>query len=131
MTLTVIDVFNFRFYSNWHTNRPGFQLEYSTIALFTDCGGDYTNASGILTSPSYPNPYPHLADCIYLISQPTGTYVNISFINMDVNCHAAGPDYIEMRDGGSEDSPLMGKLCGDRSNVPNFMQTTQNHLRIR
>ena len=134
MTLTHIDVFTFRFLSDSSRNRPGFQLEYSTIALFTDCGGDYTNESGILTSPSYPNPYPRMADCVYLISQPNGTYVNISFISMDVNCqerYSTGPDYIEMRDGNSEDSPVMGIFCGDGSNVPAFMQTTQNHLRIR
>ena len=133
MSLTLIDVFTFRFHSNQYYDNAnnGFQLEYSTMELFTDCGGNYTNASGILTSPSYPNPYPHLADCTYLLSQPNGTFVNVSFISMDVSCHAAGPDYIEMRDGGSEDSPLMRKLCGDRSNVPNFMQTTQNNLRIR
>ena len=84
-----------------------------------------------MTSPSYPNPYPHLADCVYLIIQPIGTYINVSFISMDVNCHAAGSDYIEMRDGSSEDSPLMGKVCGNISVVPAFMQTTQNFLRIR
>ena len=101
---------------------------------FTDCGGTYTNASGIVTSPSYPNTYPPLAHCIYLISQPDGTYVNISFIDMDVICQESysTSDYIDIRDGSSEDSPLMmGKLCGNGSNVPSFIQTTQNHLRIR
>ena len=133
MTLTLIDVFTFRFHSDYDINRPGFQIEYSTIALFTDCGGSYTNASGILTSPSYPNPYPHPAECIYLISQPIGTFVNISFISMDVNCQKthSSYDYIEMRDGNSESSPLMGRFCGNESDVPAFMQTTQNHLRIR
>ena len=73
-----------------------------------------------------------MADCVYLISQPNGTYVNISFVSMDLICHsAAGSDFIEMRDGNSGDSPLMGRFCGNGSNVPDFMQTTQNFLRIR
>ena len=136
MTLTLIDVFTFRFHSDdddYDAGNNGFQLEYSTMELFTDCGGNYTNANGVLTSPSYPNPYPRLADCIYLISQPIGTYVNISFITMDVNCQKrySTSDYIEMRDGNSEDSPVMRRFCGDGSNVPTFMQTTQNHLRMR
>ena len=116
-----------------HTNFPRPIIFLPTVA-FTTCGGSYMNASGILTSPSYPNPYPRLADCIYLISQPNGTFVNISFISMDVNCqerYSTGPDYIEMSDGDSEDSPFMGRLCGDGSNVPSIMQTTQNHLMIR
>ena len=133
MTFSLIDMYTFRFHSSSSENRPGFQIEYSTIALFTDCGGDYTKESGILTSPSYPNPYPHLAECIYLISQPIGTYVNASFITMDVKCHEtySTSDYIEMRDGNSEDSPVMGRFCGKGSNVLTVMQTTQNYLRIR
>ena len=113
-------------------------MEYHTLELFTECGGIYSNSSGILTSPSYPNPYPYMADCVYLISQPNGTYVNISFLNMDIDCQKFGnisedfkSDYIEMRDGNSEDSPLMGIFCGDSNNVPDFMITTQNHLRLR
>ena len=133
MTLILIDVFTFRFHSDSRNNAPGFQLEYSSIALLTDCGGNYTNASGLLTSPSYPNQYPLLAHCIYLISQPNGTYVNISFISMDVNCQKthSSHDYIEMRDGKTEDSPLMQKFCGNESEVPAFIQTTQNHMLLR
>ena len=100
---------------------------------FTDCGGNYTNASGVLTSPSYPNPYPPGRDCIYLISYPNGKYVSISLISMDIDCHEfySTSDYIEVRDGNSKDSPQMGRFCGDGNNVPAFMQTTQNHMRIR
>ena len=77
-----------------------------------------------------------MADCVYLISQPNGTYVNISFLSMDIDCQKVQTsdglkaDYIEMRDGNSEDSPLMARFCGNGSKVPEFMQT-QNHLRIR
>ena len=69
---------------------------------FGKCGGTITNPNGLLTSPSYPYKYPHKAQCIYLISQPNGTYVNISFISMDVKCqerYSPGQNYIEMRDG--------------------------------
>ena len=114
------------------TNGKGFHIEYSTTVLrpFTACGGNYSNASGVI-SFSHPNPYPHLADCVYLISQPNGTYINISFLSMDIDCQGTPSDYIEMRDGYSEDSPLMARFCGNGSNVPNFMLATQTHLRIR
>ena len=101
------------------------------MELFTACGGNYSNINGIMSSPSYPNDYPELADCVYLISQPNGTYVNISFLTMDVDCQGITSDFIEIRDGKMEESPLMGRFCGNGSNVPDFMQTTQNHLRIR
>ena len=86
---------------------------------------------------TYPNPYPNGASCVYLISQPVGTYVNISFLSMDIDCQKVQTsgglkaDYIELRDGYSEDSPIMAKICGNGSNVPIVIMTTQNHLRIR
>ena len=97
------------------------------------CGGNYNNASGFMMSPSYPSPYPQMADCIYLISQPNGTYVNITFPHMDILCEDmySTSDYIEIRDGNSSDSPVMGIFCGNNSNVPSFIQATKNHVRIR
>ena len=64
----------------------GFHFEYKALQPLTECGGNYLNASGVLSSPSHPNPYPDLADCVYLISQPIGNYVNISFLSMDIDC---------------------------------------------
>ena len=112
-------------------NGAGFILEYKTLKLFTQCWGNYSDASGVLSSPLHPNPYPDMADCVYLISQPNGTYVNISFLSMDVDCRGISSDFIELRDGNSGDSPLMERFCGNGSNVPDFIQTTQNNLRIR
>ena len=125
--------FHCRFIPKDDESGKGFKIEYNVIEKFTDCGGNYSYTSGILNSPLHPDPYPGMATCIYLISQPNGTYVNISFLNMDIVCQdlALGSDYIEMRDGISEDSPLMGKFCGNGSDVPTFMQTTQSSLMIR
>lgn len=120
-----------RFVSDYGTNADGFQMEYNTLELFTECGGTYLNASGILTSPSQQDRYHKMVDCVYLISQSNGTYVNISVMSMDINCNSSVSGYIEMRDGNSEDSPLMGKWCGNDSDIPAFMQTTQSYLRIR
>ena len=122
---------DFRFHSSEWMAGAGFHIEYKALQTFTACGGNFSNASGVLSSFSYPNPYPDLADCVYIISQPNGTYVNISFLSMDIDCQGTPSDYIEMRDGYSEDSPFMARYCGNGSDVPDFMQTTQNHLRIR
>ena len=125
---------DFRFISDDWGNGRGFQIQYNTLQLFTKCGGFYSNSSGVLSSPSYPNEYPEMAECVYLITQPSGTYVNISFLSVDVDCQEiySRSDFIEMRDGNSEDSPLMeGRFCGNVSIVPDCIMTTQNHLRIR
>ena len=51
---------------------------------------------------------------------------------MDIDCDDNDliSDYIEIRDGLYDDSPLMGRFCGNGSKAPNFM-ITQNYLRIR
>ena len=123
----------FRFHSGPYGNSKGFHIEYKAMPnwLYTACGGNYSNASGAISSPSYPDDYPEQADCIYLISLQNGMVVNIDFHTMDIDCQGSPSDYIEMRDGNSENSPLMARLCGNGSNIPDIIQTTQNHLRIR
>ena len=120
----------YRFQSNYAGNGNGFEIVYNAFN-FT-CNGHYYNQSGILTSPLYPNAYP-TADCVYLISQPDGKFVNISILNFDIDCQGvnSASDFLEMRDGDSEDSPLMGRFCGEKVEAPACIQTTQNHLRIR
>ena len=118
----------------------GFQLEYKSTNvsyskwsyMVDDCqGGDYfSTTGGIITSPSYPDYYPNNADCIYAISQPTGTVILLNFLSMDIEggwCY----DYLEIRDGPSADSPLLSKLCGNKWSHPAPIQSSQNHLRIR
>ena len=50
---------------------------------------------------------------------------------MDIHCPSWGSDYIEMRDGKNDYSPLMRTFCGSGSNVLGHIQTIQNFLRIR
>ena len=115
----------------WEVTKSSIFLQVLYFTAVSSCGGNHTQASGLLTSPSYPNLYPIGRDCIYLISQPNGTYINVTFINMDISCHASGSDNIEMRDGITEDSPLIVSFCGNLNNTPGYLQTTQNNLWIR
>ena len=100
-----------------------------------ECGGNYTDGSGLISSPSYPEEYPRLSDCTYLIAQPSGLLVNVSINDVDMSCHkySGWSDFIEFRDGDSESSPLMVRFCGGDSivPVPAFMTTTGNYLRVR
>ena len=112
------------------------------------CGGSFTTPNGILTSPSYPDNYPANADCIYTISQPTGTVILLNILSIDtdfhvydyddysdyhqyggVTCH----DYLEIKDGASEQSPLIDDYCGDGTTVslPINIQTTQNNAWLK
>ena len=88
---------------------------------FQDCGGTYSNRSGVITSPSFPGQYPYNADCHYEIVKPIGTYINLNITYMDIEtwpgletvCQLRTGDYLEIRDGLSDDSPLIGQFCGN------------------
>ena len=94
----------------------------------TLCGGNYSGMSGVIRSPWHPEQYPPARDCIYLVSQPSGTNIQITINSVDINCDG---DYLEMRDGHSAESPVMLRYCGNGPNIPSSMQTTQNFLWIR
>jgi len=43
------------------------------------CGGVYTQQSGNLTSPYYPDRYPNNKECVYVIRQPEGSTITLAF----------------------------------------------------
>ena len=94
----------------------------------------YNTLSDVITSPSFPNDYPHDTDCTYIISQPNGTIISLTFEVIDIpqvggesDCSS---DWLEIRDGGSENSPIIGKYCQYYENPPS-LQSTQNRMWIR
>ncbi|XP_050407117.2 cubilin, partial [Patella vulgata] len=97
------------------------------------CGGTFTESSGTLQSPSYPNSYPHNKECVYLINQPAGYRVVLTFSGFDIEgATSAGScnyNYVEIRNGGGADSPVLGKFCGTQ--VPAVQQSTQNLMWIK
>ena len=78
---------------------------------------------------------------MYIISGSEDTYVDLVILtfNLDtvdpyggslVTCRGLGTyDYVELRDGASETSPLIAKLCG--KDKPKLLHSTQNKMWIR
>ena len=123
-----------RFVSKYFANGAGFKLRYDFTDVshwsynFGSCGGNFTTPNGFLTSPSYPNSYPNYADCIYTISQPTGTVILLKFLSIAIEYRGndCDSDYLDIREGLTSDAPLLDRLCG--SEIPDLIQTSQNHL---
>ncbi|XP_053408750.1 cubilin-like isoform X2 [Mercenaria mercenaria] len=120
-----------KFHSDSSVNTGnGFHITYAAVAADAGCGGTFTDESGILISPNYPNPYNHDAQCVWIVRVNERDTISLTFTNMDLEGHAdCQYDYIEVRDGSNQNAPLMGRYCGDAMPVP--LTTTQNVLYVR
>ena len=126
---------NHRFISNYWDSGIGFQIGYKSSDVNQwsynsgACGVSFITPNGILTSPSYPDNSPANTDCVYTISQPSGTVIMLTFHTIDMEDYGytiCYYDYLEIRDGSSAASPLLGKLCGN--DIPGPFQSSQNQV---
>ena len=139
-----------RFTSNYYEGGLGFKITYESTTVVPqmtyrigECGGSFTTPNGILTSPLYPDYYPKDADCVYTISQSNSTYLTLTIHEFELydlyeqtmgqlgteglDCH----DYLELREGNSAESPLIGKLCAADKNIPTFIPSSQSKIWMR
>ena len=105
------------FHSDHSGQDTGFSLTWSAIGDPDNCGGILTDGEGTITSPGYPTTdYTGGDTCYWTISGVPGDQMALEITDMDIestgNC---AYDYLEVRDGWDEDSPLMGRFCGDLS----------------
>uniref|UniRef100_A0AAY4DT21 Metalloendopeptidase n=1 Tax=Denticeps clupeoides TaxID=299321 RepID=A0AAY4DT21_9TELE len=110
----------FRSSSNWVGK--GFAAAYEAI-----CGGDISKDSGQIQSPNYPDDYRPSKECVWRITVAHGYNVGLSFQAFEIERHdSCAYDYLEVRDGLSESSPLIGRFCG--YDKPEDIRSTSNTL---
>ena len=78
---------------------------------------------------------------MYTITQPNGYVIVLNFIKMDLHDNSGSIkcnyyDYLEIRDGPSDDSPILAKLCSskfwqDRMDAGASIQSSQNQLKMK
>jgi len=93
-----------------------------------------SETGGALTSPDSPNSYPSRSKCIWIIKAQPDHRIKFKFLNFDVeNCSAAPGrcqcDYVEVRDGNSSSSFLIGRYCG--SVIPSELFSSSRYLWIQ
>ncbi|XP_065114614.1 cubilin [Paramisgurnus dabryanus] len=113
-----------RFQSDNSVAQAGFRATYELV-----CGGTLSG-TGEIRTPLHPNPYPHNKVCEWVINQPMGYVVTLNFLTFDVEgssqCYF---DHVEVRDGPSASSPLIGRYCG--TEVPPMLQSSQRSMFIQ
>ncbi|XP_041486764.1 cubilin isoform X1 [Microtus oregoni] len=102
------------FVSDTAVAHEGFSVTYKTVDASSVCFEEYTDNFGNLTSPNYPNKYPNNLDCVYRITVGFNEQIELEFKNFTLEDSRGQPcyDFVEIRDGGFETSPLLGRYCG-------------------
>ncbi|XP_065583655.1 cubilin-like [Artemia franciscana] len=99
-------------------------LEY--VQPFTECGEVFTNSTGEVTSPGYPDNYPNsVSSCGYLITRPVGRTVLLFFDFIDVE---DSYDFVNVYDGKDTSSPSIGELTGSYNDYT--IESTRNNMYI-
>ncbi|XP_055517540.1 LOW QUALITY PROTEIN: tolloid-like protein 2 [Leucoraja erinacea] len=94
------------------------------------CGHRVDNVEGVITSPNWPDPYPNRKECSWTISAPPGHRVKLAFMEFEMELHQECIyDYLEVYDGLSERSALLGRYCGSKK--PETIVTTANKMSLR
>ncbi|EGT45210.1 hypothetical protein CAEBREN_32056 [Caenorhabditis brenneri] len=124
-------------YSSSASNHRGFKLIMKE--QITECSSgvlhvDENTPSRIIQSPEYPQRIPNSVECEYVMAAPNGHRLMLTF---DADKFEIDPgsetcemfDYIEVRDGPSQHSELIGYYCG--SHPPSSIYSTNNFLYMK
>ncbi|XP_063217252.1 protein tolkin-like isoform X2 [Bacillus rossius redtenbacheri] len=106
--------------------RRGFSAHYEAV-----CGGELSaELNGHLESPNYPEDYQPNKECIWKISAPEDYQVALKFQSFEVENHDnCVYDYVEVHDGHSLESPVLGTFCGYK--LPSDIHSTRNKLLVK
>uniref|UniRef100_A0A8C5PCX5 Neuropilin n=1 Tax=Leptobrachium leishanense TaxID=445787 RepID=A0A8C5PCX5_9ANUR len=98
----------------------------------SSCGGRLNAKDpGYITSPGYPSDYPSHQNCEWVISAPEPNQKIVLNFNphFEIEKHDCKYDFIEIRDGDSENAEMLGKHCG--SIAPSTITSSGSHIFIR
>ena len=99
--------------------------------LLAICGGEMDlETGGRLESPNYPLEYLPSKECVWKITVPKEFQVALHFQSFEVENHDnCVYDYVEVRDGDTPDSRLIGVFCGYK--IPPDMRSSSNKLFVK
>uniref|UniRef100_A0A2I3GQD9 Mannan-binding lectin serine protease 1 n=1 Tax=Nomascus leucogenys TaxID=61853 RepID=A0A2I3GQD9_NOMLE len=105
--------------------RFGYILHTDNRTCRVECSDNlFTQRTGVITSPDFPNPYPKSSECLYTIELEEGFMVNLQFEDIfDIEDHPEVPcpyDYIKIKVGPK----VFGPFCGEKAPEP---ISTQSH----
>ncbi|XP_029412306.1 mannan-binding lectin serine protease 1 isoform X2 [Nannospalax galili] len=109
--------------------RFGYILHTDNRTCRVECSDNiFTQRTGMITSPDYPNPYPKSSECSYTIELEEGFMVSLQFEDIfDIEDHPEVPcpyDYIKIKAGPK----VWGPFCGEKA--PETISTQSHSVQI-
>ncbi|GFQ96473.1 cubilin, partial [Trichonephila clavata] len=118
-----------KFVTDASVARDGFTANYEFLDASQACGGTFYRESGVIKSPGYPNRYPHNAHCIWIVKGQNHRQITLNITSFELEEHQnCRYDYLEIRNGEYETSPLTGKYCG--TNILKAITSHSNVMRL-
>ncbi|XP_052870861.1 cubilin homolog [Anopheles cruzii] len=103
-----------RFVSDTSRSNEGFSLAFTFIDVEKSCGGNYFATSGIIRSPGWPKNYMSNKACEWTITVPMGLQIQLLVRSFTLEKHRTCRfDGLTLRNGGTENAPLIGTYCGE------------------
>ncbi|KAM5277345.1 mannan-binding lectin serine protease 1 isoform 3-T3 [Hipposideros larvatus] len=104
--------------------RFGYILHTDNRTCRVECHDNlFTQRTGVITSPDFPNPYPKSSECFYGIELEEGFVISLQFEDIfDIEDHPEVPcpyDYIKINAGPK----VLGPFCGEKAPEPINTQT--------
>ncbi|XP_048202936.1 mannan-binding lectin serine protease 1 isoform X2 [Perognathus longimembris pacificus] len=109
--------------------RFGYILHTDNRTCRVECSDNlFTQMTGMITSPDYPNPYPKSSECLYTINLEEGFIISLQFEDtFDIEDHPEVPcpyDYIKIKAGPN----VWGPFCGEKA--PELINTQSHRVQI-
>ncbi|XP_047573691.1 tolloid-like protein 1 isoform X4 [Lutra lutra] len=111
--------------------RNGFVLhENKHDCKEAECEQKIHSPSGFITSPNWPDKYPSRKECTWEISTTPGHRIKLAFSEFEIEQHQeCAYDHLEVFDGETEKSPILGRLCGNK--IPEPLVATGSNMFVR
>ncbi|XP_060651506.1 cubilin homolog [Drosophila nasuta] len=118
-----VNLLSLHFHTDLVRMDSSFQVHYEVIAGHPNCGGIFTEASGLIIG--------HMNSfiCLFLVQQPKGTRIQLFFEQLDfMDCLLQS---VEVFDGSSVDQPLLGRFCNMMQANQHFLLSSSNLILLR
>uniref|UniRef100_A0A8C9R8B7 Neuropilin n=1 Tax=Scleropages formosus TaxID=113540 RepID=A0A8C9R8B7_SCLFO len=111
-----------KFASDYETHGAGFSIRYEVFKTGPECSRNFTSSSGVITSPGFPEKYPHNLECTFMVFAPEMSEIILEFDKFEIEPDTTPPsgaqcryDRLEVWDGFPGVGPFIGRYCGQES----------------